>query len=102
MDYKKIGLKCGLEIHRQLDTGHKLFCNCSTRMIEKKPLTIIRRKQHPVASELGKVDIAAQYEFLRDRKFHYQVFPNEDCLVESDEEPIHALNQEVEYLKNFT
>jgi len=94
MDYKKIGLKCGLEIHRQLDTEHKLFCNCSTKMVDKKPLTIIKRKQHPVASELGRVDVAAQYEFLRDRTFHYQVFPSEDCLVESDEEPIHALDQE--------
>jgi len=63
-------------------------------MIKKKPLTIIKRRQHPVASELGKVDVAAQYEFLRDRTFHYRVFPIEDCLVESDEEPIHALNEE--------
>jgi len=94
MDYKKIGLKCGLEIHRQLDTEHKLFCNCSTKMLEKTPLTIVKRKQHPVASELGKVDVAVQYEFLRDRTFHYQVFSEEDCLVESDEEPIHALDQE--------
>jgi len=94
MDYKKIGLKCGLEIHRQLDTENKLFCNCSTGMIEKNLLGVIKRKQHPVASELGKVDIAAQYEFLRDRTFHYQVFPREDCLVESDEEPIHPLDRE--------
>lgn len=94
MDYKKLGLKCGLEIHRQLDTEHKLFCNCSTRMIEKKPVTIIKRKQHPVASELGKVDVAAQYEFLKDRTFHYQVFPKEDCLVECDEEPIQGLDRE--------
>ena len=94
MDYKKIGLKCGLEIHRQLDTEHKLFCSCSTKMIEKKPLMIIKRKQHPVVSELGEVDVAAQYEYLRDRTFHYQVFSREDCLVECDEEPIHPLNQE--------
>ena len=24
----EIGLKVGLEIHQQLDTGKKLFCNC--------------------------------------------------------------------------
>ncbi len=94
MNYKEIDLKCGLEIHRQLDTKHKLFCNCSTKMIEKKPVTVIKRKQHPVASELGQVDVAAQYEFLKDRTFHYYVFDKEDCLVECDEEPINPLNKE--------
>ncbi|KYK35668.1 MAG: hypothetical protein AYK18_02785 [Theionarchaea archaeon DG-70] len=94
IDYKKIDLKCGLEIHRQLDTKHKLFCGCSTEMKGREALTEVERKQHPVASELGEVDVAVQYEFLRDRTFHYQVFQGEDCLVECDEEPIHPLNQE--------
>jgi len=94
MDYKKIGLKCGLEIHRQLDTKFKLFCDCSTKMVEKKPLMIIKRKQHPVLSELSEIDVAAQYEYLKDRIFHYQVFNEESCLVETDSEPIHPLNQE--------
>jgi len=52
------------------------------------------RKQHPVASELGEIDIAAQHEYLRDRTFNYQVFKNETCLVELDEEPPHELNIE--------
>ena len=26
----EIGLKVGLEIHQQLDTGKKLFCNCKS------------------------------------------------------------------------
>ncbi|MEM5790989.1 MAG: hypothetical protein QXP77_02995, partial [Candidatus Aenigmatarchaeota archaeon] len=60
-NYKKIGLKAGLEIHVQLNTKHKLFCNCSTEMKEREPIAIIKRKQHPVQSELGKVDVAAQY-----------------------------------------
>ena len=94
LDYKDVNLKCGLEIHQQLNTSHKLFCDCSTKMIEKNPVTEIKRKLHPVASELGEVDVAVQYEFLRDRKFNYQVLHGEDCLVECDEEPIHPLNQE--------
>ena len=94
MNYKKLDLKCGLEIHQQLNTKHKLFCDCSTETKQKNPLELIKRKQHPVASELGEVDVAAQYEFLRDRKFNYQVFTGEDCLVETDSEPIHPLNQE--------
>ena len=94
LDYKELNLKCGLEIHRQLDTKHKLFCGCPTTMLEKDQFSMIKRKQHPVASELGEVDISAQYEFLRDREFNYQIFKNEDCLVECDEEPIRPLNKE--------
>lgn len=63
-------------------------------MKEKEPIQIITRKQHPVASELGKIDIATQHELLRNRTFKYQVFKNETCLVELDEEPPHPLNME--------
>ncbi|MEM7821972.1 MAG: Glu-tRNA(Gln) amidotransferase subunit GatE [Candidatus Aenigmatarchaeota archaeon] len=94
INYKKIGLKVGLEIHQQLDTKEKLFCGCSTAMQEREPVAIIMRKQHPVASELGEIDIAAQHEYLRDRTFYYQVFKNESCLVELDEEPPHEINPE--------
>lgn len=86
--------KCGLEIHIQLDTKRKLFCGCSTAMSEKEPAAVVIRKQHPVASELGEIDVAAQYEFLRDRVFHYQVFRTETCLVDLDEEPPHSVNPE--------
>jgi glutamyl-tRNA(Gln) amidotransferase subunit E len=94
MNYKKLGLKAGLELHQQLDTKHKLFCNCSTEMKEKEPIKTIKRKQHPVPSELGKTDVAAQYEYLRDRTFLYQVFPKENCIIELDEAPPLPLNQE--------
>ncbi|MEK6909493.1 MAG: Glu-tRNA(Gln) amidotransferase subunit GatE [Candidatus Aenigmatarchaeota archaeon] len=94
LDYKKLRLKGGLEIHQQLDTSRKLFCSCSTGMKEKTPIFTIQRKLHPVQSELGLTDAAAQFEYLRDRVFHYQAFNNETCLVELDEEPIHPLNSE--------
>lgn len=87
-------MKVGLEIHQQLDTRHKLFCGCSTSMAQRKPIADMKRKQHPVASELGKVDVAAQYEYLRDRTFNYHIFANETCLVETDSEPPHDLNPE--------
>ena len=94
MDYKKLGLKAGIEIHQQLDTRYKLFCKSSSGMREKEVVGLIRRKQHPVAGELGTVDIAMMHEMMRDRTFHYQLFPHESCLVETDEEPPHELNLE--------
>lgn len=94
LDYKKIGLKVGLELHQQLDTEHKLFCNCSTRMEERDPVFIVKRKLFPVVSELGELDPAARFEHLRDRTFFYEVFKNEVCAVELDEEPPHELNEE--------
>ena len=98
LNYRKLGLKAGLEIHQQLNTKYKLFCKCSTEMKEKAPVSTIIRKLHPVASELGSTDVAAEFEYLRDRIFHYQVFKNESCLVEIDCEPPHELNPEALYI----
>ncbi|MCX6821036.1 MAG: hypothetical protein NT016_03735 [Candidatus Aenigmarchaeota archaeon] len=94
IDFKKARMKAGIEIHQQLDSKQKLFCGCSTAMQEKEPVAVVVRKQHPVASELGAIDAAAQYEYLRGRSFHYHVFRDETCLVDTDEEPPHALNRE--------
>lgn len=94
MDYSKIGLKCGIEIHQQLDTEHKLFCSCQARLSPSKPDTEIVRKLRAVAGELGEIDIAALSEFLKGREFVYKAYPEESCLVESDEEPPHELNRE--------
>jgi len=94
INYGRIKMKAGLEIHQQLDTEHKLFCSCSTKMASREPIMEVKRKLHPVASELGKIDIAAQYEYLRNRVINYQVFPKEACLVELDEEPPHDLDLE--------
>ncbi|MBI4175885.1 MAG: Glu-tRNA(Gln) amidotransferase subunit GatE [Candidatus Aenigmarchaeota archaeon] len=94
LDFKKLGLKCGLEIHQQLDTQHKLFCSCRPQLSKHKPVMTVTRKIRAVAGELGEVDIAAVHEALKDVEFHYQAYPEETCLVELDEEPPHDLNAE--------
>jgi len=92
-DYDKMGLRCGIEIHQRLDT-HKLFCGCSSRLEEETPVLGVVRKLRAVAGELGEVDRAALHEYLRDRRFLYEVFEGETCLVELDEEPPLPLNEE--------
>lgn len=94
MDYEKIGFKCGIEIHNRLATKHKLFCNCPPKFSEQPPEKIIMRKLRPVAGELGRVDTAATYEYLKDKIYKYQVFKDASCLVEADEEPPHKINKE--------
>jgi len=93
MNYAKLGLKCGLEIHQQLDTN-KLFCNCPSVLKEGEPDVVVKRKLHPVAGELGIVDPAALQAYLRGRAYAYNVFKDCDCLVELDEEPPHSVNKE--------
>ena len=93
-DYNKLGLKCGLEIHQQLDAGgKKLFCNCSSILRSEEPDFIITRKLHAVAGESGEVDEAAKHEVSQDREFFYQGYDTV-CLVETDEEPPHKINNE--------
>ena len=93
MDYKKLGLKIGLELHQQLNTK-KLFCDCSTQMKEKNLIFEIKRKLRPVVGEIGEIDRAALFEFFRDREFVYHGYENEACLVDTDDEPPHDINKE--------
>jgi len=91
-DYKKVGLTSGLEIHQQLET-HKLFCDCPSLLRSDEPQKEIHRTLNPVVGETGIVDIAAKHEAEQNKNFTYQVYDT-NCLVEQDEEPPHAINQE--------
>jgi glutamyl-tRNA(Gln) amidotransferase subunit E len=94
LDYKKIGLKMGLEIHQQLNTDEKLFCPCDCNLTDKNPEFKILRNLRPTQSELGKIDRAAFEEARRKLNFLYEAYTHETCLVEADEEPPHPLNLE--------
>ena len=87
-------MKIGIEIHQRLE-GKKLFCNCEGGLDENaEPVFRIKRRLHPVMSELGEVDEASQAEFAKDRVFEYEAFAQNDCLVELDEEPPRTMNVE--------
>jgi len=94
IDYEKLGLMMGLEIHQQLNTTKKLFCPCECELTDKKPDYRVLRYLRPTQSELGKIDRAAFEESRRELTFLYDAYPQHTCLVESDDEPPHPLNQE--------
>lgn len=94
MDYEKLGLKMGLEIHQQLNSEHKLFCPCKTELVDDDFDELVQRKLRPTQSELGEIDRAALQESLRGLNFKYENFAKHTCLVESDDEPPHSLNEE--------
>jgi len=87
-------IKVGLEIHRQLDTEHKLFCGCPTDFTESEPEKKFMRRLRPTQSELGQIDQAALFEFHRGRSVIYEEDNETSCLVEMDEEPPGKLNWE--------
>jgi len=87
-------LTAGLEIHRQLDTRHKLFCGCPTDFAESEPQEKFLRRLRPTQSELGQIDQAALFEFHRGRSVLYEADNQTSCLVEMDEEPPSELNKE--------
>ncbi len=92
LDYRALGLICGIEIHQQLDTACKLFCGCPTkhREVEESNFEFFRYLR-PSRSELGEIDRAALEEVLVTRRFHYKSYDS-TCLVEADEEPPREIN----------
>jgi glutamyl-tRNA(Gln) amidotransferase subunit E len=88
-------VKMGLEIHQRL-ACNKLFCSCPSDLAEPeaKPDLVLRRRLHPVLSEMGEVDEASKAEFGKGMTFSYDAFDKSNCLVEIDEEPPHNLNPE--------
>lgn len=88
-----IKLKVGFEIHQQLSTKSKLFCNC--RCEESRNYeTIFMRKLRPTHSELGTFDPAALFEYKKMRMIKYHASTGSSCLVEADEEPPQEMNKE--------
>ncbi len=94
IDYVRVGLKVGLEIHQQLATETKLFCSCPPTLFKGEPQIVFLRRLRPTQSELGQIDPAAFFEFQKGVKVLYEANRDSSCLVEMDEEPPHPMNLE--------
>jgi glutamyl-tRNA(Gln) amidotransferase subunit E len=90
VDYRTLGLRVGIEIHQQLNTG-KLFCECDSDLVDDHRHEFVR-KLRPTQSEMGEIDKAALEEAERKLAFRYQGVSC-SCLVEADEEPPHDANR---------
>jgi len=88
-----LGLKCGLEIHQQLE-GLKLYCNCPTVIRDDEPHKSVSRNLRAVAGESGQIDVAAKEEHEKKKNFTYQYYINTNCLIELDESPPKEMNHE--------
>ncbi|MFL6310101.1 MAG: Glu-tRNA(Gln) amidotransferase subunit GatE [Nitrososphaera sp.] len=93
LDLASLNLKVGFEIHQQLATNSKLFCNCRCEEAKEYDSSFVR-KLRPTQSELGAYDPAAMFEFSKMQVVKYQAALGSSCLVEADEEPPHDVSKE--------
>jgi glutamyl-tRNA(Gln) amidotransferase subunit E len=95
-DYDRIGFKSGLEVHQQLKTKKKLFCNCPSGLYNRKDdydAEIIRHMR-PTLSELGEYDGTALMEFKTRKQIIYRIKNQTACTYDIDDTPPFPLNRE--------
>ncbi|MFP4469189.1 MAG: Glu-tRNA(Gln) amidotransferase subunit GatE [Bacteroidales bacterium] len=95
-DYDRIGFMSGLEVHQQLLTEKKLFCNCPAGVFNKSDEydAELIRHMRPTLSELGEYDGTALMEFKTKKEIIYRVKNETTCTYEVDDTPPFPLNRE--------
>jgi len=94
LDYNKIGLRVGLEVHQQLDTQRKLFCHCPAGVYTTNHDGAVLRHMRPTLSELGEYDGTALMEFKTKKNVVYLLHKSNVCTYEMDDTPPFPVNQE--------
>ncbi len=94
IDYAEVGLKVGLEVHQQLLTERKLFCNCPGGLYTTSHDGEVLRHMRPTLSELGEYDGTALMEFKTKKNIVYLLHEKNVCTYEMDDTPPFLVNQQ--------
>ena len=89
LDFKKLGFHAGLEVHHQLKSKRKLFCNCPP-ILEEDPENMdysFYRYFRPVLGEMGDFDPGMLVEFEKGYKVIYLANERNTCTYDMDEAP---------------
>jgi glutamyl-tRNA(Gln) amidotransferase subunit E len=92
--FDDLKVKVGFEIHQQLKTKSKLFCNCKCMEANGSYDYDFIRILRPTKSELGDFDKAALFEYTKMNTIKYYSRIGLSCLVEADEEPPRDVNRD--------
>jgi glutamyl-tRNA(Gln) amidotransferase subunit E len=95
-DYDRIGFMSGLEVHQQLRTSKKLFCNCPSGIYQGSDNydAEIVRHMRPTLSELGEYDGTALMEFKTKKNIIYRINNDTACTYDIDDTPPFPINRE--------
>lgn len=95
-EYHKLGFKSGLEVHQQLLTEKKLFCNCPAGIYQKKGKydAELVRHMRPTLSELGEYDGTALMEFKTRKNVYYRIANRTTCTYDIDDTPPFKINHQ--------
>ncbi len=95
-DYDRIGFMSGLEVHQQLKTSKKLFCNCPSGIYQTSDNfdAEIVRHMRPTLSELGEYDGTALMEFKTKKNIIYRINNDTACTYDIDDTPPFPINRE--------
>jgi glutamyl-tRNA(Gln) amidotransferase subunit E len=92
IDYAEVGLRVGLEVHQQLLTDKKMFCQCPAGLYTDRHDGSVLRHMRPTLSELGEYDGTALMEFKTRKNIVYLLHTSNVCTYEIDDTPPFLVN----------